>query len=160
MVADASYESRPRLPRGRLQDPNTRHPTIGLVPWDPKVTLYSDDANLVCCRIDAFIKEKRIYAWAVEEQGLLETVVEQDFKYYKLTFLYYRCKHGILAKPTTLLLTLKHIIAHNQRLEHIQLNLRLQVEFVANFDTYEDSINALKTDSVFQNLVKTHFFFR
>ncbi|KAG5863148.1 hypothetical protein JTB14_036590 [Gonioctena quinquepunctata] len=49
--------------------------------------------------------------------------------------------------------------AHNQRLEHIQLNLRLRVEFVANFDTYGDSINALKTDSVFQNLVKTHFLF-
>ncbi|KAG5871772.1 hypothetical protein JTB14_023456 [Gonioctena quinquepunctata] len=49
--------------------------------------------------------------------------------------------------------------AHNQRLEHIQLNLRLRVEFVANFDTYEDSINALKTDSLFKNLVKTHFLF-
>ncbi|KAG5888940.1 hypothetical protein JTB14_012199 [Gonioctena quinquepunctata] len=49
--------------------------------------------------------------------------------------------------------------AHNQRLEHIQLNLRLRVEFVANFDTYEDSINTLQTDSLFQNLVKTHFLF-
>ncbi|KAG5863149.1 hypothetical protein JTB14_036591 [Gonioctena quinquepunctata] len=66
-------------------------PRSDLYDGTQKLTLYSEDASLVFRRIDAFIKEKQIYASAVEKQGLVETVVEQDFKYYKLTFLYYRC---------------------------------------------------------------------
>ncbi|KAG5898321.1 hypothetical protein JTB14_023010 [Gonioctena quinquepunctata] len=111
MVADASNESRPRIPRGRQQDQDARHPTFRLVRRDPKTNFIFGRRKPCFTLIDEFIKEKRIYASAVEEQGLLETVVEQDFKYYKLTYRYYRCKHGILAKPTTLLLTLSHIIS-------------------------------------------------
>ncbi|KAG5898319.1 hypothetical protein JTB14_023008 [Gonioctena quinquepunctata] len=110
MVADASNESRPESLEA---DSKTR--TQGIPRYDlcdgTKTNFIFGRRKPCFTLIDEFIKEKRIYASAVEEQGLLETVVEQDFKYYKLTYRYYRCKHGILAKPTTLLLTLSHIIS-------------------------------------------------
>ncbi|KAG5868765.1 hypothetical protein JTB14_024583 [Gonioctena quinquepunctata] len=85
-------------------------PGVDLCDGSQYLTLYLDDANLVFRRINDYIKQKCLHAATVEEQDL-NTYEDADFQYYKLRYLYYRCKHGLLAQPTSIINTLNNIIS-------------------------------------------------
>ncbi|XP_045471850.1 uncharacterized protein LOC123678735 [Harmonia axyridis] len=77
--------------------------------------LFAEDAPTVWRRVDAFVRDKRTLANDIVESGeeAMHRNYNPDFKFYKVCFMYYRCKHGILAEPESVGETLQSIISSN-----------------------------------------------
>ncbi|KAG5868699.1 hypothetical protein JTB14_028714 [Gonioctena quinquepunctata] len=96
------------------QNHNTRYSPRRICDGSETLKLFKDDFNIVWRHIDTILTENRRHATAVLEEHNNDlvaavaaiTITDPNFIFYSITFLYYRSHHGILASPTSMLLTL------------------------------------------------------